>query len=185
MLKMGKNTAAQLSLVETANAEFEQLTGEEKSNLTFIAPAELVELSLRKGLPKRVINLIASMNNAEMQENEEHYILKAPYIKVSRADVESSIGKLTDGRWRMLFVNRSGEIKEFNNYEFAIGAPKAAIVDEEEQRKETVQLNIRVDKLIKEDIEKYRLLLGENYTQNAFVEDALKEFIANIKKEML
>jgi hypothetical protein len=149
-----------------------------------VAEEQLVTLSLRKGLSKRVINLIGSMNNAEIVETEDFFIIKASYIKVVRSDIESSVGKLTDGRWRTLFVNRKGEVKEFNNYEFAIGIPKPTVVETPEERKEMVQLNIRIEKSIKDDIEELRRLLGDNYTQNGFVEDALKEFIANIKKEM-
>lgn len=174
---MGKNNngAVALTLVEKAEQELQEAVA---------TPAvELVSVSLRKGFPKRVVNLIASVNNAEVDETEEFYVIKAPYIKVTRSDLESVAGKVTDARWRMLFVNRSGEVKDFNNYEFSIGAPKPVIV-EETPKEQPVQLNIRISPALKEEIEELRKLLGDNYSQNSFVEDAIKEFVTNIRKEM-
>lgn len=170
--------AKPLTLVEQAERELQEIV-ERQSVRT-------ATLSIRKGFPKRIINLIASMNNAEIDETDDLYIIKAPRIRVVRAELEASIGKLTDGRWRTLFVNRTGEINEFNGYEFDISVPTPSLVEKEEVTKEpVVQLNIRIPESVKSDIEELRKLLGDNYTQNAFVEDALKEFISNIKKEML
>jgi hypothetical protein len=174
------------TLMQKAQEDLAAASG--TANLRLVPDAEpsvtLVSLTFRKTQPKRLVNAIASANGVQLVEATDSYVIAAPYIKVLRSEIEAITGKLSDVKWRMIFVNRKGEVKEFTNHEFAIGVASVASVNETE-RKEAVQLNIRIDKQVKEEMEKYR---GKDFldrTQNDFVEDALKEFIANIQKELV
>lgn len=169
--------------VETGDTA-EQTGGNTADGTTAEVVEKTVSISFRKTHPKRLINALASINNAKIEENEDSFVIVAPYLKITRSDVETSIGKISDAKWRMMFVNRAGEVKEFNNYEFAIGTPKV-VESATESKTETVQLNIRIDKHVKEELEKFRSPEFLDLNQNAFVEEALREFIANIRKELI
>ncbi len=144
----------------------------------------MASLSLRRTYSKRLVNLIASLNNTEVEETEDFYLISAPFIKVNRSDVEGVVsGKMSDAKWRMLFVNRSGEIREMSNERFVMGTP-APVVSTDES-KDVIQINIRIDAGVKAEMDKYRSKEFLDLTQNAFVEEALREFIENIKKELL
>jgi hypothetical protein len=176
-LVVGDTEANSVEAIAAAKAA--QAAAEQKA-----AQVPSVSISFRKTYPKRLINSLASANNATLEETEDAFMVSAPFIKVTRSDVEQVTGKITDAKWRMMFVNRSGEVKDFNLYEFTIGTPKAVVADEE-ATVETVQLNVRIDKEIKAEMEKYRDSNYLDMTQPAFVQEALREFIASIKREVL
>jgi hypothetical protein len=181
---MGK-TVSELTLVQGGGQQTEGAVAPVISKEPNIQISDgFASVSFRKNYPKRLVNAMAGVNNAQLVETDDAYVLSAPYIKISRRELEAVIGPMTDAKWRIMFVNRVGEVKEFNNYEFAVGTPRP-VETVEEEAKDTVQLNIRIDRAVKDELEKYR---GKEYldmTQNAFVEEALKEFIANIRKEVL
>ncbi|WP_336784079.1 hypothetical protein [Paenibacillus illinoisensis] len=165
---------------EEARKAAEQKNG--KGNTPEGSPA-MASLSLKRTYAKRLVNAIASLNNIEVEEHEDCYLIASPFIRVNRSDVEHVAGKMSDAKWRMLFVNRSGEIREFTNERFIMGTPVQATQAEDE--KDVVQINVRIDSLVKADVDKYRSKDFLDLTQNAFVEEALREFIVNIKKDLL
>lgn len=163
-------------------------TADQEETNTEEAPAvkNVVKLILRKTLSKRVINHVAAINNGDIEEGEDTVAISAPYIKVTRADIEAYLGAITDAKWRMILMNRVGEVRELTNREFILGVQNAESGEEETGRVVT-QINLRVDKTLKDKIDKYRKVLGngEKYSITAFCEDAIKEFINSVEKEIV
>jgi hypothetical protein len=147
---------------------------------------EFVTLKIKRTYPKRLINIITAANpDVELNENEaDAYVLTGSYIKVTRAEVESVVGRLTDTRWRMLFMNRTGEVREFNNYEFSMGVPRP-VITESSERRESTQINVRIPTDLKALMEELRAPEILNLSQNDFVAEALAEYINMIKKERI
>lgn len=141
-------------------------------------------LRFRKNAAKRLVNLIASVNNTEVEEVDNFYLISAPYIEVNRKEIESVVGELTDARWRMLFVNRAGEVSEFTNDNFRIGIEKSASPAAAAQP-ELTPISVKIDSLVKQEMDKYRGAEYLDLHQNAFVEAALRDFIEGIKKQIL
>lgn len=138
-----------------------------------------VELKLRKNYKPLVDTIIKSNNNVTVQEFDTHYQVNAQQIKVTRQDGERALGKLNDGQWRILFMNKKGELSSFNDYEFVLGV----IATEVEEAKETAQLNTRIDSKAKLEMDEIRDLLG--MTQAKFLEVAIAEYVSKVKAEIL
>lgn len=148
----------------TENVPLEQLEG-------------TVALKTRSTL---LVDVVSRTNvGAILQNTGDYYQINAPTIRVIRQDVESILGKLNDAQWRMLFMNHEGEVKTFNNYEFLIGN----VAEQVEERKELAQINIRIDRLAKDNMDTVRGLL--NMTQAEFLEVAIQELTDKILSEKI
>jgi hypothetical protein len=124
--------------------------------------------------------LVASKNeNVIVQEFDGYYQVNAKQIRITRQDVEGLFGKINDGRWRMLLMNRDGEVSEFNNHILILGIVQSEV----EEAKETAQLNTRIDSKSKEEMDKIRGLL--DMTQAQFLEVAIKEYADKVRSEMI
>lgn len=146
---------------------------------------EYVTLKIKRTYSKRLVNsaIVSTNANVELEEAEDVFILKAPYIKVKRSDIEAVMGSISDTKWRMIFMNRVGEVREFTNYEFIMGIPQPS--QTEVDRREWTQMNVRLPKDLKEEMEILRApdILAMN--QNEFVSEAITEYIAMIKRERM
>lgn len=178
--------ANETTLVEQANAELDALmNGGEQSE----QPSH-VELKLRKtDGQQQVVDAISQANpGAEIEEADDHFSIRAPHIRILRQEVEKAAGtKLSDVRWKSLFVNRSGDIKEFNEHEFSMGIT-VPVVEEEEVQIETIQFNVRIPKELKSEMDNVRALLGtpsSPMTQNSYVAEALQVLNKQIMKEII
>jgi hypothetical protein len=127
-----------------------------------------------------LVELVASKNeNVIVQEFDGYYQVNAKQIRITRQDVEGLFGKINDGRWRMLLMNRDGEVSEFNNHILILGIVQSEV----EEAKETAQLNTRIDSKSKEEMDKIRGLL--DMTQAQFLEVAIKEYADKVRSEMI
>lgn len=138
-----------------------------------------VELKLRNQYKPLVDTIVKNNDNVIVQEFNTHFQLNAEQIKITRADGERALGRLNDGAWRMLFMNKKGELSSFNDYEFVLGI----VETEEETVKETAQLNTRIDSKAKLEMDETRDLLG--MTQAKFLEVCIAEYVAKVKAELL
>jgi hypothetical protein len=153
----------------------------EKQNV-IVDPASLegtVMLKLRKQYEKLVDTIVKNNDNVTVQEFDTHFQINAKQIKVTRQDGERALGRLNDGQWRMLFMNKQGEVSNFNDYEFVLGV----VETEAEEVKETAQLNTRIDSKAKLDMDETRELLG--MTQAKFLEVCIAEYVAKVRAEIL
>lgn len=163
-------------------ADEEEVVEEAVEETTDIATIEVVTIKIKRTQPKRLINAIVQANsNVEVEEGEDAYVITAPYVKVRRSDVEVVTGSMSDTKWRMLFMNRVGEVSSFTNHEFIIGVPQPTIT--EEDRRVWTQVNIRLPKDLKEEMELLRSAQILNMSQNEFVAEAVAEYIAMIKRD--
>jgi hypothetical protein len=127
-----------------------------------------------------LVELVASKNeNVIVQEFDGYYQVNAKQIRITRQDVEGLFGKINDGRWRMLLMNRDGEVSEFNNHILILGIVQSEV----EEAKETAQINTRIDSKSKEEMDKIRGLL--DMTQAQFLEVAIKEYADKVRSEMI
>jgi hypothetical protein len=138
-----------------------------------------VELKLRKQYMPLVETIIHNNENVIVQDFESYFQLNAKQIKVTRQDAERTLGKMNDGQWRILFMNKKGDVAEFNDYQFVLGV----IETEVEEAKETAQLNTRIDSKCKMDMDRVRDMLG--MTQSKFLEVVIAEYVAKVDAEML
>lgn len=149
---------------------------------TNVTPESLegtVMLKLNKQYKKLVDTIVKNNDNVVVQDLETHYQINAPQIKVTRQDGERALGKLNDGKWRMLFVNKKGEVVDFNDDKFVLGVIEAEV----EEAKELAQLNTRIDSKCKLDMDEIRDLLG--MTQAKFLEVAINEYVGKVRDEIL
>lgn len=124
--------------------------------------------------------IVAKKNDGVIvQQFENHFQLNAKQIRVTRQDAENVLGRMNDGRWRMLLMNRDGEIANLNNYELVLGV----VQTETEENKETAQLNTRILAESKQDMDEIRALL--NMTQAQFLEVAIAEYVEKVRAEMI
>jgi hypothetical protein len=145
---------------------------------------EVVTLSIKKTYPAELVEAIAAANDGvTILEKETSYQLSGPVIRVVRSQVAKVVGDLSDSKWRVLFMNRSGQVSEFDNSQFVLGIPKSVPIEELEQ-KETSQLNVRIEKTLKAEMEFFRALLP-NVNQNEFVAEALREYVCSLREEMV
>lgn len=115
-----------------------------------------------------------------VQSSNKHFQINAKQIRVSRGEVERKLGKrLNDGEWRMLFINRTGEVYSFTDHEFILGIVELEI----EERKEQAQINTRIDAEAKSEMDSVRQLL--NMTQAQFLEVAIKEYAEKVRAELI
>jgi hypothetical protein len=153
----------------------------EKENV-IVSPESLegtVELKLRKQYKELVDAIVKNNDNVTVQEFETHYQVNAKQIKVTRQDGERALGRLNDGQWRILFMNKKGEVVTFDDYQFVLG-----VVEEEvAESKETAQLNTRIDSKSKLEMDETREMLG--MTQAKFLEVCIAEYVAKVKAEMI
>lgn len=149
-------------------AEQEQQKSEKKVSLRF-----------KKTYPKRLVSVIVNNNGAELEETEDQYIISAPYIKVTRDEAESAIGKLSESKWRLLFMGRSEDkVKHFDSSMFAFGNQRPVT-----SKEDMTQINFSLPKTLKADITLYRSEKYLNLGQNEFLIEATREYIENIKRE--
>ncbi|MNS30721.1 hypothetical protein D3C72_627590 [compost metagenome] len=142
-------------------------------------PDSSVSLKFKKTYPKRLISTIVNNNNALLQETDEHYIVSAPYIRVVREEVESVLGKLTEAKWRLLFIGRSTDkVRDFDSSLFSMGNQRTVL-----DKSELTQVNFSIPKTLKAEMTTYRSEKYLNLGQNEFVTEALREYIDNIKRE--
>jgi hypothetical protein len=149
---------------------------------TLITPESLegtVELKLRKQYLPLVDTIVKNNDNVTVQEFDTHFQVNAKQIKVTRQDGERALGKLNDGQWRILFMNKKGEVSNFNDYEFVLGVVETEV----EEAKETAQLNTRIDSKAKLEMDETREMLG--MTQAKFLEVCIADYVAKVKSEML
>jgi hypothetical protein len=157
----------------------------EKKNVKATAEvtAEMLEgtVSLKiKNTYKELVEVIVNKNdNVVVQEFDGHIQINAKQIRVTRQDAESVLGRMNDGRWRMLLMNRDGEVTNFNNYELVLGIVESEV----EETKEQAQLNTRILADAKIEMDEIRALLG--MTQSQFLEVAIKEFAERVRSEMI
>jgi hypothetical protein len=147
-----------------------------------ISPESLegtVELKLRKQYKDLVDAIIKNNDNVTVQEFDTHFQINARQIKVTRQDGERALGRLNDGQWRILFMNKKGELVTFDDYQFVLGV----LPEEIEEAKETAQLNTRIDSKSKLEMDEIRELLG--MTQAKFLEVAIAEYTQRVRAEML
>jgi hypothetical protein len=152
----------------------------EKQNV--VSPESLegtVMLKLRKQYFPLVDTIVKNNDNVIVQEFDNYFQINAKQIKVTRQDGERALGRLNDGQWRVLFVNRQGEVSNFNDYEFVLGVVETEV----EETKETAQLNTRIDSKCKMDMDEVREMLG--MTQAKFLEVAITEYVQKVRAEML
>jgi hypothetical protein len=138
-----------------------------------------VELKLRKNYKPLVDTIIKNNDNVIVQEFDTHFQINAPQIKLTRQDGERALGRLNDGQWRVLFMNKQGELVKFDDYSFILGV----LPEEIEENKETAQLNTRIDSKAKLEMDEIRDLLG--MTQSKFLEVAIAEYVSKVKEEMI
>jgi hypothetical protein len=138
-----------------------------------------VELKLRKQYMPLVETIVHNNENVIVQDFESYFQLNAKQIKVTRQDAERTLGKMNDGQWRILFMNKKGDVSEFNDYQFVLGV----IETEVEEAKETAQLNTRIDSNCKMNMDRVRDMLG--MTQSKFLEVVITEYVAKVDAEML
>jgi predicted RNA-binding protein YlqC (UPF0109 family) len=148
-------------------------------NVTDEMLKDTVSLKVKKTATSFIKLIVSSNDNVIVQEFDNCYQLNAPQIKVSRQDAERAIGKLNDGRWRMMFMNRTGEVVSLNDYEFVLGVLETEI----EERKELAQLNTRILAEAKAEMDETRKLLG--MTQAEFLEIAIRDFADKVNAEVL
>src|SRR5579875_2982856 len=89
-----------------------------------ISPEQLegtVELKIRKQYYPLVQVIVNNNDNVIVQEFEKYFQLNAKQIRVTRQDGERALGKMNDGQWRMLFMNKKGDVDTFNDHEFVLG----------------------------------------------------------------
>lgn len=169
-------------VADMTNATIEKQIENAIETTNTVTPEQLegtVELKLRKQYQPLVQTIVNNNDNVIVQEFENYFQLNAKQIKVSRTDGERALGRLNDGSWRMLFMNKKGEVASFTDYEFVLG-----IVEEEaEAVKETAQLNTRIDSKAKMDMDETREMLG--MTQAKFLEVCIAEYVAKVKAEMI
>jgi hypothetical protein len=140
-----------------------------------------VSLYIKKSMRKPVVNNIVSANQeAHVHETDGHYVITAPYIRVTRSMVESALGNITDAQWRMTFLRREGDVRAFNDYEFQLGTP--AIQVEEQNKTDYVQINTRIPKEAKIEMECYLPLL--NMSQTEYIAKAVELMNAQIREEL-
>lgn len=170
---VGEQTNTDKEVIET----MQQLEDSIKAEQTSVA-----HLAIKKINGEDLVNMIVQSNyHAEVGENETHYLVHAPYIRVVRSDVENLLGKLSNTRWRMIFAHRQGELKTFNDYEFAIGNP-VQTSDEPTSKEETTQVNARFPISLKEEVDEFKDMLGLSI--NSFVITAVTEYIKNLKEQI-
>lgn len=169
-------------VADMTNATIEKQIENAIEPTTAVTPEKLegtVELKLRKQYQPLVQTIVNNNDNVIVQEFDNYFQLNAKQIKVSRTDGERALGRLNDGSWRMLFMNKKGEVSSFTDYEFTLG-----IVEEEaEAVKETAQLNTRIDSKAKMDMDETREMLG--MTQAKFLEVCIADYVAKVKAEMI
>jgi hypothetical protein len=119
-------------------------------------------------------SIINANPNLKFYENNEIIQVSGDYIRLNRSQVEGIMGKITDIAWRMLVMNNEGDKQVFNDHELIIGT-----VAETTEQVELAQLNVRINKEAKENLDKYRELLS--LTQGEFVEKAIEELVVKIK----
>jgi hypothetical protein len=156
----------------------------EKTNVVsgIVSPESLegtVELKLRKQYLPLVDTIVKNNDNVTVQEFDTHFQVNAKQIKVTRQDGERALGRLNDGQWRILFMNKKGEVSNFNDYEFVLGVVETEV----EEAKETAQLNTRIDSKAKLEMDETREMLG--MTQAKFLEVCIADYVAKVKAEML
>lgn len=169
-------------VADMTNATIEKQIENAIETSNVVTPEQLegtVELKLRKQYKSLVTVIVQNNDNVIVQEFESYIQLNAKQIKVTRQDGERALGKMNDGSWRMLFMNKKGEISSFNDYEFVLGV----VETEAEEVKETAQLNTRIDSKAKLEMDETRELLG--MTQAKFLEVCIADYVAKVKAEMI
>jgi hypothetical protein len=169
-------------VADMTNATIEKQIENAIESTNVVTPEQLegtVELKLRKQYQPLVTVIVQNNDNVVVQEFESHFQLNAKQIKVSRTDGERALGRLNDGSWRMIFMNKKGEIVNFNDYEFVLGV----VETEAEEVKETAQLNTRIDSKAKLEMDETRELLG--MTQAKFLEVCIADYVAKVKAELI
>jgi hypothetical protein len=169
-------------VADMTNATIEKQIENAIDSTNVVTPEQLegtVELKLRKTYQPLVQTIVNNNDNVIVQEFDNYFQLNAKQIKVSRTDGERALGRLNDGSWRMLFMNKKGEVANFTDYEFTLGV----VEEEAEAVKETAQLNTRIDSKAKLDMDETREMLG--MTQAKFLEVAIAEYVAKVKSEMI
>lgn len=159
----------------------EQMTKVNPSKVAI--PDELVgtvELKLKKEYG-RLADIISENNEGVIVQELDNCIqINAPQLKITRQDVDRAIGKVDDGRWRMILLNRQGEISCFNDYEFILGE----IQEEIEESKELAQINTRVTAEAKQMMDRTRKKLGD-WTQGDFLDNAIRDYVQKVEAEQL
>lgn len=178
-----KATGTKSNKTEESVADMTNATIEKKIVVQENVKPELLEgtvaIKLKKDYAKLVGVITSGNDEVIVQEFDTHYQLNAKQIRVTRQDAERTLGKMNDGRWRMLFMNRDGELTAFNDYEFVLGVVETEV----EERREQAQLNTRIDAEAKQEMDRVRALL--EMTQAQFLEVAIKEFSEKVNAEML
>lgn len=145
-----------------------------------VTPEQLEGTVSLKVRSEELLDLIVKTNTSVIvQEIDDHYQINAEQIRVNRQDAEKVLGRMNEGRWRMLFMNRQGEVSRFNDHEFVLGI----IETEAEERKELAQLNTRILADAKLDMDETREKL--NMTQAQFIEVAIREFAEKVRDELI
>jgi subtilisin-like proprotein convertase family protein len=154
-----------------------------KTKSTTNVSAEQLEGTVALKLRSEYSALVSIIENKNagviVQDFGEYLQLNAKQIRITRQDAENTLGKMNDGRWRMLLMNRKGEVANFNNYELVLGI----IETEADEVRETAQLNTRIESKAKEEMDEIRTMLG--MTQSQFLEVAIKEFAEKVRSEMI
>ena len=169
-------------VADMTNATIEKQIENAIESTNVVTPEKLegtVELKLRKAYAPLVKTIVTNNDNVIVQEFDSYIQLNAKQIKVSRTDGERALGRLNDGSWRMLFMNKKGEVANFNDYEFVLGV----VETEAEEVKETAQLNTRIASSAKLEMDETRELLG--MTQAKFLEVCIAEYVAKVKAELI
>lgn len=138
-----------------------------------------VSLKLKKGYEGLLMVIEGNNEGTIIQDFDTYYQVNSKQIRITRQDAERVLGKMNDGRWRMLFMNREGEVSNFNDYEFVLGIVEAEV----ESPRELAQLNTRILSEAKMEMDAVRDLL--NMTQSQFLEVAIREFAEKVRAEML
>lgn len=126
-------------------------------------------------------NIIADKNEQVTISNDgTTYTVTGRYLRVTRSMAEIAFDKeISNTQWRMLFLKREGFNISLSDHEFVMGQPS---VDESQERKETIQTNIRMEIGLRDEMNKFRGLLG--LSQNDYVIYAIKELNAKMEEEL-
>jgi hypothetical protein len=143
------------------------------------ALAGTVSIKVHKNNAALVEMIVNKNDDVVVQDFETHFQANAKQIRITRQDAENALGKMDDGRWKILLMNRNGEVSQLNNYELVLGITEAVA----EESKDLAQLNTRILAESKMEMDATRKLLG--MTQAEFLEVAIKEYAEKVKAEMI
>lgn len=167
----------------TETFEMEKDIVNEPANNTVELDPNAVHLALKKGKGADALAKLIERNNPHVKigENEEYIVVSAPYMRITRSEAEMAMGgRISDFEWRMLFVKREGgKADKFNNYEFILGTP----VPEDDDRvesKDVVQVNTRLDRPTKDEMDRFREMLG--MSQSDFIAQAVVVFLKQLRE---